>query len=80
MGHFVLSHDSSSSFYSIVTHEISLPIALAKASQMVKTDDSGVKCRPLSLGEAKNTWKNKIIYPILLLRNAEIGVEESIAY
>lgn len=55
MGHFVLPHDSSSSFCFIVTHEISLPIALAKASQMAKTDVSGVTCKPLSSGEAKNT-------------------------
>lgn len=55
MGHLVSPHDNFSSFYFIVMCEISLPIALAKASQMAKTDVSGVKYRPLSFGEAKNT-------------------------
>lgn len=61
-----------------MTHEISIPIALDKASQMAKTDVSGVRCEILSLGEAANTWNNKTIYPILLLWNVEIWVEESI--
>lgn len=67
MGNLVLPCDRSSSFYFIMTHKISLPIALAKASQMAKTDGNGVKCRHLLLGGSKSTWKNRTIYLLLLL-------------
>lgn len=63
-----------------MTHEISIPIALDKKSQMVKTDVTEVKCIMLSLREAANTWNNKTIYTILLLWNVDIWVEESISY